>query len=271
VSFSLWTRVTVVPGTAVDLDLVVHKASDNDAVLERFHVVRYLYRQLDYLLKSEGPVDLARGTTLTAGIYVADIEVHPSWKTLMWRGEIGYATFILKIPKGCPAGVKIGRASIMVNGLEVADIRFSIEVSSTPAVAKDSHIEANTRIHRSAFASYASQDRDAVLARIQGMQKVMPSLEVFLDAMSLRSGENWGRRLFEEIPKADIFYLFWCRHARESRWVRREWRCAFKAKGIDFIDPIPLESPKNAPPPEELKGKHFNDPILAFMTPGIHP
>jgi hypothetical protein len=34
VSFSLWTRVTVVPGTAVDLDLVVHKASDSGLMHE---------------------------------------------------------------------------------------------------------------------------------------------------------------------------------------------------------------------------------------------
>ena len=48
---------------------------------------------------------------------------------------------------------------------------------------------------RTAFASYASQDRDAVLARVQGIQKALPSLDVFLDVASLRSGQRWKEQL----------------------------------------------------------------------------
>ena len=74
------------------------------------------------------------------------------------------------------------------------------------------------RLHK-AFASYASADRDEVLHRIQGMQKMVPDLEVFLDVARLRSGTDWEAELWRVIPAQDVFYLFWSRNARQSPWV----------------------------------------------------
>ena len=127
-------------------------------------------------------------------------------------------------------------------------------------------LEADERRYRKAFASYASEDRDAVLARIQGMQKVAPDLDVFLDALALRSGEQYERRLLALIPVQDVFYLFWSEHAKRSSWVEKEWRCAFHTRGSEFIDPVPLVSPRIVPPPPELADKHFDDWVLAFMS-----
>ena len=36
-------------------------------------------------------------------------------------------------------------------------------------------------------------------------------------------------------------------------------------RGLDYIDPVTLEDPNEAPPPEELRELHFNDSYLAFM------
>ena len=64
---------------------------------------------------------------------------------------------------------------------------------------------------------------------------------------------------------ADIFYLFWSRHATRSNWVDQEWRYGYKQKGLAFIDPVPLVDPRKAPPPPELaEHKHFNDWTLIY-------
>jgi len=47
-------------------------------------------------------------------------------------------------------------------------------------------------------------------------------------------------------------------------WVDKEWHCAYKEKGTEFIEPIPLEAPELAPPPAELISKHFNDWTLIY-------
>src|SRR5262249_44309071 len=133
----------------------------------------------------------------------------------------------------------------------------------------------------SAFASYASEDRDEVLAIIQGMQKVTPGLNVFLDVASLRSGQHWMEQLRKEIALRDVFYLFWSEPAKKSPCVEPECRCGYQDRGLDFIDPVPLVSPDVVPPPQELAELHFSDWVLAFKstaafglgsgTGGFHP
>jgi hypothetical protein len=111
----------------------------------------------------------------------------------------------------------------------------------------------------SAFASYASEDRESVLSRIQGMQKILPSLDVFLDVLTLRAGEVWRERIDEEIAQRDALFLFWSRAASQSKWVDYEWRKALDLRGMEFLEPVPLEPPSLAPVPAELAHLHFND------------
>jgi hypothetical protein len=49
-----------------------------------------------------------------------------------------------------------------------------------------------------------------------------------------------------------------------SECVEKEWRCALEKRGIDFINPVPLDFPDEVPPPPELNTKHFNDKMLYF-------
>lgn len=96
------------------------------------------------------------------------------------------------------------------------------------------------------------------------MQKIAPELKVFYDEADLRSGSNWEQELKRVIPENDVLYLFWSAAAKASRWVEMEWRCALNSRGIEFIDPVPLVSPEEVPPPKELSGKHFKDWVLAY-------
>ena len=91
------------------------------------------------------------------------------------------------------------------------------------------------------------------------MHKARPDLSIFLDVESLRSGENWASTIDNRIDASDVFYLCWSRSAKQSEWVDHEWRYAYRSKGEAFIEPIPPEPPSLCLPPEELKGKHFND------------
>ena len=79
------------------------------------------------------------------------------------------------------------------------------------------------------------------------------------------SGEIWEERIKHEIKERDIFYLFWSKNAKASKWVEMEWKTALKWKGIEFIDPIPLDSPEIAPPPTELSKIHFNDWFIPYI------
>jgi len=185
-------------------------------------------------------------------------------ETMTWESRTGVVSFAVKANLETPAGSYLGAARIHIGGLRIATVRFVVELGRAvgPGADQTAHVER----YETAFASYASEDRDQVIGRIQGMEKVLPSLRVFLDVMSLRSGEKWAERLGEEIRSRDVLFLFWSRAARDSKWVDLEWRTALVEKGLDGISPVPLESPTIAPPPPELSSLHFGDWTLAFRS-----
>jgi hypothetical protein len=128
---------------------------------------------------------------------------------------------------------------------------------------KRSEVNADKRKINSAFASYSSKDREKVLMRVQGMRHV--GVDVFLDVLSLRAGQNWQDKVYEKITKTDMLFLFWSEHSSQSSNVENEWRFALNTRGIDFIHPVPLVDPGSVPPPQELSSLHFNDMFFLFV------
>jgi hypothetical protein len=138
---------------------------------------------------------------------------------------------------------------------------LEIEIGAQPASTKPKEVTAEPA--RTAFASYASEDRDRVLDRI-AEAKLSAGLEVFMDCISLRAGSDWERCLEQEIRDRDLFLLFWSSHAKGSKWVTWEWQTALRQKGLQAIRLRPLQPVREAEPPEELKRLHFDDPLMVM-------
>ena len=217
-------------------------------------------------MRTKGPFEIERDVAVSVQLAIDGLIVSEPHDTILWRGEIANASFPVAVPMDVKPGKKAGRVTFRVNGIQIGRLHFAVSVVQGISSVAESVGHTVQQEQRSAFASYASEDRDEVLARVQGIGKVAPNLSIFVDVHSLRSGVSWEEKLFESIPTHDVFYLFWSDHARNSPWVEREWRCALEAKGVDFIDPVPLVSPDVVPPPEELASRHFNDWVLAYMS-----
>lgn len=149
-------------------------------------------------------------------------------------------------------------------GLMISKIPFIIDVTESERryYVNKSH---EAFYPETAFASYSSENREEVISRIHGMKKVAPALDIFLDVFSLRSGQDWEQKLEQHVPNKDVFYLFWSHFAAKSEWVEREWKLALSKRGLEYIDPVPLEDVELAPPPPELKKLHFNDAYVAYI------
>jgi hypothetical protein len=260
VHFTITTPASIEPGSSFVLGVWAHLGASRAQVIER---AREEYGE-DVLAKSKGPVRVARGAMLTVRLNIPGAEVDDPEDVILWEGDTGNADFPVHIPEGTKHGRLPGSVSVHLDGLRIARIHFTLNIGA-PSTVIDAG-ELNVVRHRNAFASYSSKDRDLVLGRIQGMHQIAPDLDIFLDVVALRSGQNWAHELYRRIPTSDVFYLFWSPNARASQWVEKEWRCALDAKGIEFIDPVPLVSPDLAPPPPELASIHFNDWHLAFMS-----
>jgi hypothetical protein len=214
-------------------------------------------------VQSVGPERITKGTILLVELQIDELSIKNPINTIRWEREIASTNFDVSVPNGVPNGEKAASVKIYTEGCLISILNFTLKISDVTNEVKSQQFTIK-QYHR-AFCSYASVDRNLVIPRIQMVKKVVPGMEIFLDVISLRSGEKWEEKLWEVIPKHDIFYLFWSQNTRKSKWVEKEWQCALETKGIDLIDPVPL-SREIVPPPPELAEKHFYNGILKYMS-----
>jgi hypothetical protein len=263
VLFTVTAPANVRPGTNAELIVWAHMQKDRKLVLREAMASLGIATLQKLLARSRGPFSIECGTVVSLLLQIEGVSIVNPHNQITWTGAVGNVNFVFSVPQEATEGTRKATCFIRMNGLEVARIDFLLRIGRHGN--QRDRVPVDLKRYRTAFASYATEDREAVLAHVRGMQKIAPHLDVFVDVMKLRSGDLWAEKLNEVIPKVDVFYLFWCGHALRSEWVEKEWRCAYTTRGLAFIDPVPLESPELAPPPRELSDKHFNDPILAFI------
>lgn len=231
--------------------------------------------EVDALIKAaEEPVYETRSGKVTAPrnakvrivLSSPDVNIDDGMEEGEWSGGYLVFGFPVQLPVDFGKHQVLFVATVYIQGVIATKLKFV--ASCTGNGSLNPHVQ--RRDVNSAFISYASEDRPCVINIVQGMQKVRPDLDVFLDVAKLRSGEDWERRLYKEIDDRDVLYLCWSRHAKKSKWVGREWRYAFNTKGIEGIEPVPIESAETCPPPKALSKLHFND-YLQCLARGMTP
>ena len=201
------------------------------------------------------------GTLITVELFVNGLTIESNTGSLVWEGSSTNVSFVVYAPTSAKHGTYQGKVIMRIEGIKLGELALVLRVDSQAAVGRTWCAPKSHRFH-TAFASYASDDREQVFARLQGIKKAVPDMEIFVDVSTLRSGEDWEERLSLEVPTKDIFYLFWSKAAANSEWVDREWKIAFDNRGLNYIDPVPLEDPRDLEVPDQLKSLHFNDAYL---------
>jgi TIR domain len=259
INFAAFAPRSITPNCTFILDIWAYLPFQYSRVSE---MARALGRDVNVGYKAGVPI--SRGAILTIKVDIAQLSVEDPVDTFVWNDEPANASFIIGVPVDTPSGNYPGKALISCEGLPIAKLVFLIAVST---IKVSNYVDRSSEVvyHKTAFASYASENREEVLSRIHGMKKVAPYLDIFIDLFSLRSGENWQAKLEQHVPTQDTFFLFWSHYAARSVWVKREWKLALQKRGLDYIDPVPLEDPDHAPPPPELRSLHFSDAYVAYI------
>lgn len=260
--FSVVAPGYVAPCEAFVIEVFVH-AKEELASIPNWSAMPYGRRF------TAGPRKLASSTEVEVTVEVPGIFIERPVGTLHWDGALGMLQVPCKMPLDAMELAYTGRAVFRVASITIAEANFLITLG--PTNTRKTNIVTHKKWVRSAFASYASSDRERMLARVQGMQKIAPFIDVFIDVLSLRSGDRWMEVVRDEIRARDVLFLFWSHAASQSHYVDVEWRTALAEHGLDGVDPVPLESPKLAPPPEELRALHFHDWTLTLATHEVAP
>jgi hypothetical protein len=188
------------------------------------------------------------------------LRVSPEEQEFIWNADASVLDFGVQVPPGARGRSTSIQFEVFLGGVRVALLRHDVSVALWGRAAARRRTQVS-RAPRTAFASFASADRDRVLDRVASL-RLVAGLEVFVDCLSLKPGDEFKKTLQAEIKQRDLFLLFWSCHALGSKWVEWEWRTALRVKPREAIQPHPLESIAVAPPPKELEMLHFGDPYM---------
>ena len=251
----------VSPGESFVLDLWVHLPQERPDVLES---IAEEYGRVPTGVKTKRGARRVRGMELIVRLDIEGVTVDEPEEILLWDGVMVSADFVVTVPGHSPPGLRAGTVTLFAKGMRVSRIAFQLRIVETTGVRSPCGKQ-TALSHERAFASYASEDRERVLARVQGMETVLP-IHVFVDVDVLRaSAGRWEDQLRGHIDEASVMYLFWSKAAEASPWVDWEWHYALEKHGLEFIDPVPLEPPNVVAPPPELQTLHFDSKWLAYM------
>lgn len=253
IQFSISSGKDIDPSKSFILDVWAYKINQLETVKKLMKSFKREELKAKKTVKSI-PVD----TLLDIYINIDEIGFK-SQGVIYWLGNPEYETFKIKIPGNHKNKSIIGTVDIMCDGILIVNMDFQISFRNLEV----NNFEVNYL--KTAFASYSSEDTGEVLKRIQGIKKILPDLDIFMDRITLNSGDDWESELKKHIPTKDKFYLFWSISALNSKWVKKEWKMALKERGIRYIDPIILSDIRDAPVPKELNTLHFNDKYLAYI------
>ena len=101
------------------------------------------------------------------------------------------------------------------------------------------------------FVSYSHEDQLIVRPLVDWWRLVS---EVFFDRDDIAPGQKWEKALEGAIHNADKVFVFWCKHASKSKWVRKEYKLAIEQDKV--VVPALMDS---TPLPRALQKYQYKD------------
>jgi hypothetical protein len=222
-------------------------------------------------------VRLPLHSNVVVDLIIPGLDVDASVQHLVWNGAPQAVQFGVSAPADFPTDSANGTVTVSHAGLPIGCLKFKLRVlpaADTALPEAPQEIDAQPTNYKMAFISYASPDRDKVLARVQVLKAL--GIGFFQDVVDLSPGERWEKELYRHLDHADLVLLFWSTASKQSEWVRKEVQYAVARQhkdqsGRPHIRPILIEGPPVPPPWDDLAYLHFNDALLYLMSPSHAP
>ena len=251
INYALIAETEIKRNTNFVIDFVMYE-DDYSAIIEK---VKDEYKEPS--VKSGAIRDVEKGSPITVKLSSPDLPNLHDEETFVWRGKYERCSLSGFVDKNCSSDNILLVVEVFVYTLKVTTIKTPIDLSHLNINKILSLIKEDVK---KIFFSYSSSDRDEVIDIVEKIHSIFGNqIDYFVDVLSLRAGDKWEEKIYQEIDSSDTFCLVWSENAYHSVWVDREWHYALKTKGLSAFNPINLESnnPAGAPIPEELSSVHF--------------
>lgn len=219
------------------------------------------------------PIRMEQGTPITVVPECDGITFNPPSLTKAYDKPWTRFDFDFRPPAHAADDVLVGRIAVQIGGVEIASIKFAVDVNPARPVAQPQPAEpvsnplaaakmrsATVRTYQHIFVSYSRQDKEVV--ETYRLAQLALGNDVFVDTYSIRVGEDWQAALARAIDSADIFQLFWSESSAASPNVKDEWDYALKHRCpgdhcAEFIRPVYWTNPMPVKPPDALGHLNF--------------
>ena len=261
VDFSVVAPEKVKPGNSALADVLMYTKSQRKIVQK---AIRQAKEKASEAARTTGSVSVRPGSRVTVVLCSDDAVIADNSETLLWNGDALDFQFRFSLPETYAKKQADFSCNILFDGIAITRLYFSIAVNS----AKTVPVRFVRKDSKKAFVSYSHKDKQRVVEQLYAIQSVAPQLKFWMDSQSMAAGDLWRPAIVSAIKSADVFLLFWSVSAKNSAEVRKEWEYALaleqspkrRRNGARFISPVPLDDPKDCPPPAELGDLHFGDP-----------
>ena len=259
--FSVVAPEKVKPGSSGLVDVLMYTKGQR-AIVQR--VIEQSKEKATEAARSAASVSVRQGSEVTVVISSEDAVISENSETLVWNGDALDFSFRFSVPEDYKKKQLDFSCHSLFDGIHISRLYFSVPINA----AKSVPIRFVRKDSKRAFVSYSHKDKQRVVDQLTAIQSVAPKLRFWMDSQSMSAGDLWRPSIKAAIKAADVFLLFWSRSSKESSEVRQEWEYALKLEqgrkrgknGARFISPVPLDNPRDCPPPEELSDLHFGDP-----------
>src|SRR5205814_10022224 len=120
------------------------------------------------------------GTTVTVRLSGEGLDVSPASQDFVWEGQEHYLDFDVRARKGSSHVTRL-KFDVHIGGFVLARLRLDLAVRESRLRLRN-YVFAEAP--RTAFASYASEDRPSVLDRVAAI-RIVAGLDIFMDCLSL--------------------------------------------------------------------------------------
>ena len=213
---------------------------------------------------SDARAAIPKDGTLTVIPAVEEVTFNPPKASFVWSEDVHHVQFRAR---STSANKTLrGVITVFYGAVLVGDVPIALKVEPDGAMALAAPtLPTEGRRYRKIFASYSRRD----LPIVRSFETFARAIgdRYLLDLLDLRAGEEWSKRLEDMIRSADVFQLFWSRHAMESAHVLEEVQFALALnqdiRPVFWERPLPQDATRNLPP-ASLARFHFQ--FLAPMT-----
>lgn len=257
VNFSAVASTSVVKGEYSLIDVIMYE--------EQFRkIVDDIIAQSETEVREtkSSAVKVVENAKIKMIISTPDFEIQDDTEEREWIGDYLDFNFSVMVPEQLEKTQILFTITVFINNIMSTRLKFTAKVTGSK---EKQEMDIYREDIKSAFVSFAKEDKNRALRIIQGVQLIRPDMDIFMDADTIRLRKDYDYSVKKEIDYRDVFYLCWSGFAKRSKQVELEWRYALEKKGITGIEALPLELPDNCPPPAELQGKHFNDKFFIHI------